>query len=91
MVNFGDDVLKYLTKCISVKLCPAVTGQTAMECVINPPQEGEPSYQLHQQVSGILKTLLRMQMIFVHFRTVLTKKSLLIVKQGLHMSIDLIF
>ena len=50
MVNFGDDVLKYLTKCISVKLCPAVTGQTAMECVINPPREGEPSYQLHQQV-----------------------------------------
>ena len=50
MVNFGDEVLKYLTKCISVKLCPAVTGQTAMECVINPPREGEPSYQLHQQV-----------------------------------------
>lgn len=49
-MNFGEDVLMYLNKCISVKLCPPVTGQTAMECIVNPPKEGEPSYELHQQV-----------------------------------------
>lgn len=50
MMNFDPEVLGYLTKCISVKLCPAVTGQLAMECVVNAPRKGEPSYDLHEQV-----------------------------------------
>jgi len=53
VVNFDAEVMKMLYKCISVKLCPAVTGQTAMECVVNPPKEGEPSYANHCKVSSV--------------------------------------
>ena len=53
VVNFDkdSDTLTMLKKCISVKLCPAVTGQTAMECVVNAPRSCEPSYELHEKVS----------------------------------------
>ncbi|XP_067935095.1 alanine aminotransferase 1-like [Watersipora subatra] len=49
VVNFDEKLLMQLNKCISVKLCPPVTGQAALECVVNPPREGEPSYELHEK------------------------------------------
>ncbi|XP_033117201.1 alanine aminotransferase 1-like [Anneissia japonica] len=45
-INLDPDVNLQLSKLISAKLCPTVTGQAAMDCVVNPPVEGEPSYDL---------------------------------------------
>lgn len=43
-INFHPDVKAMLMKSISAKLCSSVIGQAVMECVVNPPKEGEPSY-----------------------------------------------
>ena len=32
-------------KSISAKLCPPVSGQAVMDVIVNPPREGEPSYE----------------------------------------------
>ena len=32
-------------KMISAKLCSTIMGQVVMDCVVNPPQPGEPSYE----------------------------------------------
>lgn len=33
-----------LIKLLSVRLCPPVSGQAAMDVIVNPPKEHEPSY-----------------------------------------------
>lgn len=33
-----------LLKLLSVRLCPPVSGQAAMDVIVNPPREHEPSY-----------------------------------------------
>ncbi|KAK2144732.1 hypothetical protein LSH36_735g01034 [Paralvinella palmiformis] len=48
-VNMDPDVFAMLMKSISAKLCPSVSGQAAMECVVNPPKPGEPSYELYKK------------------------------------------
>lgn len=45
-INLDPEVKATLIKSISAKLCPSVTGQACMDVVVNPPQEGEPSYEL---------------------------------------------
>ena len=40
-----------LMKSISAKLCPSVSGQAAMDVVVNPPKPGEPSYELWKKVA----------------------------------------
>jgi len=44
LVNFDPEVMAMLQKSISAKLCPTVIGQACMDCVVNPPTPGEPSY-----------------------------------------------
>jgi alanine transaminase len=46
-INLDPDVKLQLVKSISAKLCPTVSGQCAMDTVVNPPVEGEPSYELY--------------------------------------------
>lgn len=46
LVNMDPEVLAMFHKSISAKLCPTVVGQACMDCVVNPPRPGEPSYQL---------------------------------------------
>lgn len=48
-VNMDPEVFAMLMKSISAKLCPSVSGQAAMECVVNPPKPGEPSYELFKK------------------------------------------
>ncbi|XP_071532034.1 alanine aminotransferase 2-like [Panulirus ornatus] len=45
IVNLDPQVKALYLKSISAKLCPTTLGQAVMECVVNPPQEGEPSYE----------------------------------------------
>ncbi|VDK89288.1 unnamed protein product, partial [Onchocerca ochengi] len=44
LVNIDSDVFTNLQKMISAKLCSTVLGQCAIDCVVKPPQPGEPSY-----------------------------------------------
>ncbi|XP_050099144.1 alanine aminotransferase 1 [Anopheles aquasalis] len=45
IVNLCPDVRAMLLKCISAQLCPTTAGQAVLDCVVNPPQPGEPSYE----------------------------------------------
>ncbi|XP_076447698.1 alanine aminotransferase 2-like [Babylonia areolata] len=45
VINLDADVRAMFNKSISAKLCPPVSGQAVMDVIVNPPVEGEPSYQ----------------------------------------------
>ena len=46
--NLDPDVCFQYKKMVSAKLCSTVLGQAVLECVVNPPKEGDPSfYQWH--------------------------------------------
>ncbi|VDM92477.1 unnamed protein product [Litomosoides sigmodontis] len=44
LVNVDPEVFTHLQKMISAKLCATVLGQCAVDCVVKPPEPGEPSY-----------------------------------------------
>ncbi|XP_047673317.1 alanine aminotransferase 2 isoform X2 [Tachysurus fulvidraco] len=44
VVNLDSEVKVQLTKLVSVRLCPPVTGQALLDLVVNPPEPHEPSY-----------------------------------------------
>lgn len=45
-VNIDNDVKDLFYKIASVSLCPPVQGQVMIEMMVNPPQVGDPSYEL---------------------------------------------
>ncbi|KAK2745129.1 hypothetical protein FQN57_004036 [Myotisia sp. PD_48] len=49
LVGFHPDVAAQIYKFISIMLCPPVIGQCLVEMMVNPPKEGEPSYELYQK------------------------------------------
>ncbi|GBN25979.1 Alanine aminotransferase 2 [Araneus ventricosus] len=58
LVNFSPDVKTMLFKVATGSSCPSVLGQATMYCVVNPPQEGEPSYDLFiKEKTAILQSL----------------------------------
>merc|ERR1719154_702488 len=58
VVNMDPEVMAMLQKSISAKLCPTVIGQACMDTVVNPPRQGDPSYESwNQQVQGTLASL----------------------------------
>ncbi|KAJ9054959.1 alanine transaminase [Entomophthora muscae] len=49
-----------LYKLASVSLCPNISGQFMLDLVLNPPQEGDPSYELfHKETTDIFSSLKR--------------------------------
>lgn len=44
------EVHQQLSKLVSVRLCPPVPGQILLDAVVDPPQPGEPSYELFMAV-----------------------------------------
>ena len=50
LINLDPDVKVQLTKLVSVRLCPPVTGQALLDLVVNPPQPDEPSYPTYKKV-----------------------------------------
>uniref|UniRef100_T1JF39 alanine transaminase n=1 Tax=Strigamia maritima TaxID=126957 RepID=T1JF39_STRMM len=58
-INLDPDVRAMLNKSISAKLCPTVLGQAATECVVNPPQPGEPSYDKFKKEKDSVLTSLK--------------------------------
>ncbi|KZV66031.1 PLP-dependent transferase [Peniophora sp. CONT] len=48
VVNVADDVVAQMYKMVSVGLCPPLSGQIGVDCVVRPPKEGEASYPLYK-------------------------------------------
>nr|XP_027220818.1 alanine aminotransferase 1-like [Penaeus vannamei] len=58
IINLDPAVKAMYLKSISAKLCPTTLGQAVMECVVNPPKEGEPSYEsFMKEKQGVLSSL----------------------------------
>ncbi|ESO98440.1 hypothetical protein LOTGIDRAFT_114341 [Lottia gigantea] len=49
VINLDPDVKAMLLKSISAKLCSSIAGQAVMDVVVNPPKQGEPSYDLFEK------------------------------------------
>lgn len=64
VINLDPQVKVMQVKSISAKLCSAISGQVAMDVVVNPPKQGEPSYDLFMKekdyVLGQLKEKAKM-------------------------------
>lgn len=45
--NVDEDVRALLYKGLSARLCSSVLGQFIMDCVVDPPKKGQPSYDLY--------------------------------------------
>ncbi|KAL7990234.1 hypothetical protein Chor_010588, partial [Crotalus horridus] len=60
VINMDPAVQQQLTKLVSVRLCPPVTGQILLDAVVNRPQPGDPSYQqFSQEKAAVLGALAR--------------------------------
>ncbi|XP_077144796.1 alanine aminotransferase 2 [Ranitomeya variabilis] len=58
VVNLHSDIKAQLVKMLSMRLCPPVSGQAAMDVVVNPPQPDEESHQqFMQEKAAVLSTL----------------------------------
>ncbi|KAM3919788.1 alanine aminotransferase 2 [Leptodactylus fuscus] len=58
VLNLHPDIKAQLVKMLSVRLCPPVSGQAAMDVVVNPPQPDEESYpQFIQEKEAVLSNL----------------------------------
>ncbi|KAI5370607.1 Putative aminotransferase, class I/classII, pyridoxal phosphate-dependent transferase, major [Septoria linicola] len=58
MVGFDAEVVAQIYKFVSIMLCPPVVGQCIVEVMVNPPKEGEPSYDLYRkEYDGIFNNL----------------------------------
>nr|XP_014353867.1 PREDICTED: alanine aminotransferase 2 [Latimeria chalumnae] len=53
VIHLDPEVKAQLVKLLSVRLCPPVPGQAAMDVVVNPPQPGEESYEQFIKVSVV--------------------------------------
>ncbi|XP_060099130.1 alanine aminotransferase 2-like [Heteronotia binoei] len=49
VINMDPGVQQQLSKLVSVRLCPPITGQIVLDAVVNRPQPGDPSYELFDQ------------------------------------------
>ncbi|KAM9493366.1 alanine aminotransferase 2 [Clarias gariepinus] len=58
ILNLDPEVKAQLVKLLSVRLCPPMAGQAAMDVIVNPPQPDEPSFmQFHEEKSAVLGAL----------------------------------
>ncbi|KAI0176561.1 PLP-dependent transferase [Hypoxylon sp. FL1284] len=56
--GFKSEVEEQIYKFVSITLCAPVIGQCLVELMVNPPQPGDPSYELYnQEYSGIFNAL----------------------------------
>lgn len=72
VINMCPDVKAMLLKSISAQLCPTTIGQACMDCVVNPPKQGEPSYDLWlKERTEVLHSLkLRAEMVAQTFNSI---------------------
>ena len=56
VINLHPEIQGPLVKLLSVRLCPPVSGQAAMDIVVNPPVPGEESFEQFSRVSRLRPT-----------------------------------
>lgn len=49
LCGFDPEVVEQIYKFVSISLCAPVIGQCLVEMMVNPPKEGEPSYELYKK------------------------------------------
>lgn len=49
LCGFDPEVVEQIYKFVSISLCAPVVAQCLLEMMVNPPKEGEPSYELYKQ------------------------------------------
>lgn len=49
LTGFDAAVVEQIYKFVSIQLCPPVVGQALVECMVNPPAPGAPSYARYRQ------------------------------------------
>jgi len=49
LCGFDPEVVEQIYKFVSISLCAPVIGQCLVELMVNPPKEGEPSYELYKK------------------------------------------
>ena len=49
LVGFDSEVQAQIYKFISIMLCPPVIGQCLLEMAVNPPKQGDPSFELYDK------------------------------------------
>ncbi|TKC41725.1 hypothetical protein EI555_018879, partial [Monodon monoceros] len=60
VINLHPEIKGQLVKLLSVRLCPPVSGQAAMDIVVNPPVPGEESFeQFSREKESVLGNLAR--------------------------------
>lgn len=59
IVNLLPDVCAILQKSISAKLCPPILGQITIDTVVNPPIQGDASYELFEREKSEVLSLLK--------------------------------
>ena len=72
VINLCPDVKAMYLKSISAMLCPTVLGQAVMDCVVAPPKQGEPSYELwRKEKEEVLQSLnMRAKMVADTFNSI---------------------
>lgn len=68
IVNVDDKVLEQIYKISSVNLCPPLSGQIGVDCLVRPPVEGGESYALWKEETEGIKDALRDRSLFMRER-----------------------
>lgn len=68
VINLDDEVHYQLNKLQSANLGSNVTGQIVMDCIVNPPKEGDTSYELFQKEKNDVLDALKTRAKLVHKR-----------------------
>lgn len=59
-VNVSDEALEQIYKLASISLCPNVQGQIMVDLMVNPPKQGDVSFELYKkETEGIYESLKR--------------------------------
>ncbi|BFG02807.1 alanine aminotransferase 1 [Drosophila madeirensis] len=66
VVNLCPQVKAMLTKSITAALCSTTAGQVAVSALVNPPKQGEPSYELFQKEKNATLAALKERAELVH-------------------------
>lgn len=45
--NFAEEAVEAVYKCVSVGLCSNLPGQVCVDLMVNPPKEGDDSFELY--------------------------------------------
>ncbi|XP_017052164.1 alanine aminotransferase 1 isoform X1 [Drosophila ficusphila] len=66
VLNLDPKVKAMLTKSITAALCSTTAGQVAVSALVNPPQPGEPSYELFKKERDAILSALKERAELVH-------------------------